>query len=317
MKRDDLIDSMNEIEDDLLLKTAALRQKKRSTPWRRLLTAAACILLLSATCLTVEAATSGSISNLLAPLFGTAQTELVDHIGTPVGEHDSVNGYTMTADAIIGDRYNLAIVYTLTREDGQPIPAEVCFEDWETDVTRHAGGGGSLVPIPDDQRPDQVHFVESWSISKPLLGRYVTARFSNLRIYQGNGQYAPLAEGTWELSYTLRYQDTTVDVPVRALKVTDQAGKEYQINQIKLSPVGLHIDGLLLNPVWEEEHAVDMFAVTLRLLDGTSLNLELTKGLSYSQGDSTADFSCETIFPEPIPLDQIEALVICGTEVPI
>lgn len=32
----------------------------------------------------------------------------------------TVNGYTLTADAVIGDRYNIANVYTLTRDDGQP-----------------------------------------------------------------------------------------------------------------------------------------------------------------------------------------------------
>ena len=85
---------------------------------------AACIALVLSIALTAEA-TNGTVSNLLAPIFGGAQTEIVDDIGVPIGASTSVNGYTLTVDAIIGDRYSVMIAYTLSRDDGQPIPENI------------------------------------------------------------------------------------------------------------------------------------------------------------------------------------------------
>ena len=316
MKREDLMDALGRVDEDLLAEAQAFRERPKGCIFRyRGLTAAACAVLLAGTLLTVEA-TSGSISNLLAPVFGMAQTELVDSIGEPIGVSATAGGYTLSADAVVGDRYNMIVVYTLTRDDGQPIPEGVCFGEWHTDVTRNAGGGGSLHPVPDPDRPDRVHFVESWSVTRPLIGRYVTASFSDLRVREAQGVYSPLAEGTWELSYTLRYQDVSQKLPIADLSLTDRDGKQYRILKGSLSPVGFHLEGQLLDPVWGAGNATGGFGVELRLTDGTVQELEdLNTGVSFSEGDRTAEFSLEARFPLPIPLDAVEAIILCGTEI--
>ena len=82
---------------------------------------AACL----AAALAVGAGASGvlkSAAEVFAPIFGgsAAQTEVIDKIGHPIGAGDTDNGVTITADAIIGDTYNAAIVYTIRRDDGTP-----------------------------------------------------------------------------------------------------------------------------------------------------------------------------------------------------
>lgn len=42
-----------------------------------------------------------------------AQTEILDWMGVPVGASDTHNGVTITADAIIGDAYSYAVVYSI------------------------------------------------------------------------------------------------------------------------------------------------------------------------------------------------------------
>lgn len=60
-----------------------------------------------------------SASDAFAGVFGpTADTEIIDQIGHPIGASDTSNGVTVTADAILFDGYNYLISYTLEKEDG-------------------------------------------------------------------------------------------------------------------------------------------------------------------------------------------------------
>lgn len=60
-----------------------------------------------------------SASEAFAGVFGpTADTEIIDQIGRPIGASDTSNGVTVTADAILFDGYNYLISYTLEKDDG-------------------------------------------------------------------------------------------------------------------------------------------------------------------------------------------------------
>ena len=69
--------------------------------------------------LSIGAGASGvlkSASEVFAGVFGpTADTEIIDQIGRPIGASDTSNGVTVTADAILFDGYNYLISYTLKR----------------------------------------------------------------------------------------------------------------------------------------------------------------------------------------------------------
>ena len=103
---------------------SAGEKKHRHPLWRTALIAA-CL----AAALAVGAGASGVLKSaveVFAPIFGgsAAQTEGIDKIGHPIGAGDTDNGVTITADAIIGDAYNAAIVYTIRRDDGTALLPE-------------------------------------------------------------------------------------------------------------------------------------------------------------------------------------------------
>ena len=88
---------------------------------RRYLAAAAAVLVLAVG----TAGATGilrSAAEVFSPLFGgaPAQTEIIDKIGYPVGASDTDNGVTVTADAVMGDAYNAAVVFTFRTDDGSP-----------------------------------------------------------------------------------------------------------------------------------------------------------------------------------------------------
>ena len=308
-----LYDAITEIHDEYILDAENASKKRQSFRWKPLVAAVLVIVLLA---IPVSAeVVNGYVSNLLAPLFGGAQTEIVDKIGKPIGATVTADGYTLTADAVIGDQYNVAIVYTLSRDDGQPIPEGTHFAEWDTDIIWGASGGGSLTQVKNEEDPSKLHFIESWSRESPLIGRYVSAYFSELEIYNENGEDIPIADGPWELKYTLRYEDTSVNIPVNALKVTDTNSKNYQINKISISNVGLRLEGVIFDPQWRGEPPFGAFEVCVRTTDGTVTLLEDTNaGGGYSVGDKTAKFHFNAMFEIPFELKEIDALIICGTE---
>ena len=92
---------------------AAPRRKRR--PIGRTALIAACLTVV----LAVSAGATGvlkSAIDVFSPIFGgsAAQTEIIDKIGYPVGASDTDNGVTITADAVMGDRYNAVIIYTIS-----------------------------------------------------------------------------------------------------------------------------------------------------------------------------------------------------------
>lgn len=307
MKKDQILDSLGRIDDQVIQKVNEARNtQKPRLQVRRWAAFAACFVLILSMALTAEA-TNGTVSNLLAPLFGGAQTEIVDEIGVPIGASTTVNGYTLTLDAIIGDRYSVMVAYTLSRDDGQAIPENIDFAS----LGFNGSGYGTKIIIDEDD-PSIAHFHLRWHRNEPIIGRIVTATFTDLFIDNGEDDEV-IAEGTWQIKYTLRYPDSTEELPVKAFEVVDDGGHKYKVKEILLSPLGIHLDMVFYEPESEGGIFKD-FKMSLIMTDGTELPLEDGGGGgSWTEGDKKADVNYYAEFDIPIPREDIKAIIICGT----
>lgn len=311
INREQLLDSLDQLDDELLLEADRARQQRPRRKIPRGLTAAACVLLVLLATLTVEAQ-SGAVSSLLAPLFGGTRTEIVDHIGSPIGASVSADGYTITADAIIGDRYNLAVVYTLTRDDGQPMPEDLYFEEWETE---YGSGGGSLAVVYDEENPSRYQLIEKWSGNVPKIGRMCRTTFQRLAQLGEDGKpETVLAEGPWTLSYTASYTDATETIRLPETVVQNEYGVELEIEKLRLSPVGLYMDLNFLTVLDDTPKMLDV-PVSIIGADGTQTQLSGNCGANYTEGDTTANGHYTAMFPVPQFREEIAGLRICGTVV--
>ena len=229
MSEDQILDSLGRIDDEVIQNVNEVRTaQKPKLQVRRWAALAACFALVLCMALTAEA-TNGTVSNLLAPLFGGAQTEIVDEIGVPIGASSTANGYTLTLDAIIGDRFSVMVAYTLSRDDGQAIPENIDF------VSRGFNGSGySTKILIDEDDPSIAHFHLRWRRNEPIIGRIVTATFTDLVIDNGEDDEV-IAEGTWQIKYTLRYPDSTEKLPVKDFEVVDDGGRRYKVKEIMLT----------------------------------------------------------------------------------
>ena len=306
MSKDQIIDSLGRIDDDLIQKVNDARNvRKPKMQVRRWAALAACFALIISMALTAEA-TNGTVSNLLAPLFGGAQTEIVDKIGVPIGASASVNGYTLTMDAIIGDRYSVMVAYTLSRDDGQPIPENIDFRS-----RGFSGSGYSTKIIINEDDPSNAQFHLRWRRNDPIIGRIVTATFTDLIIDDGENDVIH-AEGTWEIKYTLRYPDSTEELPVKPFEIVDDGGRRFKVEGIMLSPLGIHLDLIFFAPDYEGGVFKD-FTMSLVMTDGTEMSLnDGGGGGSWKEGDKKADVDYYAEFDIPIPREDIKEIVLCG-----
>ncbi len=301
----------------VLARAAAGEERPQKEKLRRFPRRAAAVVALAAVLAVsvLAEASEGAVSNLLAPLFGAAQTALVDNIGYPVGASATVDGYTLTADAVIGDSKTMYTVYTLRRDDGKPLPKIVRFRSDDNSLLRGHSSFSSM-SFDDVSEDGAVRFVTQWSGNVPLIGRNVTVSFTDLYAYdEASGTVTTLAKGTWELRYTLRCRDTSREVPgAKGVTVTDAAGRVFTVEKLTLSALTARVD-MTLPPYTEREQAPDMedFTLTLRLRNGTELKMRGMEMACAASG--TACYTAN--FAVPCPAGDAASVVLCGVEIPV
>ena len=288
--------------------------KTTGNPFPRLL--AACITLILLALPVGAEVKNGYVSNLLAPLYGGAQTKIVDSIGVPLDASVTVGDYTLKADAVIGDKYNLAIVYSLTRVDGEELSQWTRFTEWESQGVRRNSAYLSHRLSEDGKT---LYLMEQLSGNQPLFlfKRDFQVDFRDLVIRDPEDADAlPLQEGHWQLRFTIRYEDTTKTVWRGECQVTGSGGGIYNVRKIELSPIGMHMDFEYPKAYFEDlTKGHEDFEVSLALKDGNRIPIaDYGMGGGGKNDGETWDYNFRCMFEYPIPPENVRAIVICSTE---
>lgn len=277
-------------------------------------------------------------------VFGpTADTEIIDQIGRPVGASDTSNGVTITADAIIGDKYHYAVTYSIVKDDGTPFDIDLSktvgdgvlpltFAEEDTTLSGYFGGthGGSYF-YDADPADAAIQYVETREVSDgDVQGRTIKAKFSDLCAFDEDMNRTVVAEGDWSFKFNLDFEDTSVQLP--AGQVIDLNGMKATINEITLSPLALRVDYTVDSEVqWDEnaqsgkqsdhdraqmEKYFDDLQIVVNKADGTSLDMSYAGGSIKPEGGKTV---CQKgdMFSEIIPLEDVVSLTIGGVEIPV
>ncbi len=303
-----LYEALGEIKGEYI-EEAAPSPRPLKRPRLRGLAAIAALALLLALPVRAEIV-NGFVSNLLAPLYGSAQTELVDRIGIPVEATARVGEYILSADAVIGDKYNIASVYSLRRADGGPLEENICFGSYDSTIKRGSGGGTLSYRLSEDKTV--LHITVQWTSSgKLFLDRAATVTFADLMRHDPDTeQNQLLEEGQWELKYMVRYEDSGTAVAVKNAVVTDDAGNPYTLQRLEVSPIGVHVEMTVPNFYGTPWHK--LFTLSVCLDDGTVVELRDKNSTSHNKEGTMGAF-----FPAPIPLEKIREIRICGRAFPL
>lgn len=205
--------------------------------------------------LSIGAGASGvlkSASEVFAGVFGpTADTEIIDQIGRPIGASDTSNGVTVTADAILFDGYNYLISYTLEKDDGSAFDCtknpdtglyDLYWKRSDSTIGRGVdGASGSSYFYDENPSDNAIQYVETMSYNDAVqTGGTAKITLGDLCVLNSeNGEPTTIAKGTWRLKFQLEAGNSAVELP--AGQSIDVNGRSATVDTIVLSPIGYHV----------------------------------------------------------------------------
>lgn len=239
---------LSEEEKQQLIASLAPRKRTPAFAWRRgtsrALIAGTAALALAGTAVAVTSSTGVTPTELASDLFGQpAKTEIVDKIGRPIGASDTSNGVRITADSMIGDSRNFAVVYTIEKEDGstfelpEPLDSGLLWLNFQHSMTRipgDAGLGGSAYFFDRDPSDNAIQYVEQSSVFgiDSLQGKTAKVKLKDLSTVDGT----TMAEGTWKISFNIGYEEMSKELPA------GQTAGQTTVTRAEASPLAINLE---------------------------------------------------------------------------
>ena len=311
---------------------------RRRRPLLRAGLLAACLAL----ALVVGAGATGvlkSAGEVFAPIFGgnAAQTEVIDKIGRPIGASNSDNGVTITADAIIGDAYNAAIVYSIRRDDGTPPlpegtdPRSLLMGGFGGATLNMQGGShGSSWFVMDETDPSSIQLVQAITADQPMIGCTATAEFQDLCSWDETAEdTVTLVEGHWKFRFDMDYEDSSVTLG--GGETFRQNDMTFTLDAVTVSPVAVKVDYTVDSEVvWSNapsgredpadsrqmERYFENVEILLTKTDGTVIDMSNSGGSIKPENGVTVCTKGE-VFDEILPLEELESISVGGIVYPL
>ena len=306
----------------IVLDAAAAEKKPRRVPLRTALLAAGI-----AAALCVGAGATGALKTAVEAFGGffgeeTAQTEVIDRIGRPLNASDTVDGITITADAIMGDSRNICVVFSIFREDGTPLLPEgvdasqvyaVPIMDLGT------GWGSSSTCLDSDPADASIQCITALTADEMLQDVTARVEFRGLGYCGENGEDQVLSKKTWKLKFELDYEDLSRSYG--SGESCTLADRSVVIDDITLSPLAVTVnfsvpwENPAAEPTGAEAQAISRtfkaVTILLTLKDGTVLDFSSTGG-SMTPREGVTCGTKGVVFDTTIPFEDMESLSVAG-----
>ena len=316
---------------------AAQRPRKRRHPRRVMCIAAAVAILCSTTALAVR-------NNWLNALYPSTDPALVEPMVQTVENSIHKDGMTFTVEAVMGDRYNVLLVYTLSRDDGQPLTTDtnivdwLCYDNYSIKEAPDAFAVGSGFPLDDDPTDGTLQFASvsyayDYDTRQRIPVKDLTLVYQSFDVFyetpnpdfvlygdeaKYNTTYVFSSET--DLEIPLIYEDTTVQYA--AGQVVERNGIRTEINDIYLSPLGC-----MLDVVWsfQTDELTEPYSTSfhLKLKDGTIWDGAENR-LANGYIDAGPVMKTQTIttqknwlFDRIIPTEDVQSIIYDGIEIPL
>lgn len=290
-----------------------------------------------------------SASDAFAGVFGpTADTEIIDQIGHPIGASDTAGGVNVTADAILFDGYNYLISYTLEKEDGSAFD---CTKNPDTGLydlywkrsdstIGHGvdGASGSSYFYDENPSDNAIQYVETMSYNDAVqTGGTVKITLHDLQEFSNDGTESTLVKGTWSLKFKLDAGNSAKELP--AGQTIEVNGLSASVDKVVISPIGYHVvytvDGEATFDTLYDENGEEIpqesgrepagvcstwesYAAKLLVTktDGTVLDFSDCGG-SMDPHDGKTVCTRQGTFDTILPLDEVASVTIGDTTIPV
>ena len=306
-------------------------------PRRVLCVAAAAAVLCSTTALAVK-------NNWLNALYPSTDPTEVEPLVQSVENSIHKDGMTFTVEAMLGDRYNVLLVYTLSRDDGQPLTTDtdivdwLCYDNYSIVGEPDAFTLGSSFMLDDDPSDGTLQFAQI-SYAKdfdsraqlPMAGQ--TLRFQSIDVfyetpnpdfvlYGDEAKYDTtfVFSSETEFELPLDYEDATVRYA--GGQTIEKGGIRSQLHTIYLSPISCTID---LTWSFQADVLTEPYSTSfqLKLKDGTvwdGADNRLANGYIDAvpvTKTQTFDDQKNWVFDRIIPVEDVQSIIYDGVEIPL
>lgn len=296
--------------------------------------AAAAVLALAVGC---TAYASGMLGRASAPAKETpATTEVVDGIGRP-DAHASSDGVTVTAEAVMRDRSNYAIVFSIAKDDGTPFEGirenqdgtlALRFENLATVTVDDAPSRGTVSYFFDaDPHDNAIQFVKASTIDThggtSFVGKDVYVKLHDLLAFDEDGEARTLVEGAWKMDFVADCADLSVDLPAGQTFAFDEG--TATINAIMISPLSLSVDLTIDFPIevnvigfdTPQSKRLQYLPLTVNMKDGTVIDATRKAGGGVEVREQTTVTDKSMAFDKILDLDQVKSVTVGGVEIPM
>ena len=287
------------------------------------------------------------VSDWFAPHYGDQHGAVIDTLGTLIGTHDSDDGITISADAIIGDRHRIRIACTVSRNNGEALTEEMFFKEFggpeyglqiktgAYDASNRTSSSGSSQIRFADTDPNDDHF-QMYLLSD--TSRKITGDVCELVIWTADPSLPrdeQVRTAEWSMKFDYMFVDHTVDLADERTFPTEMG--EVMLDILEVSPFGIYFEGHPVDRIhaqdvrdrWIELHpdvpfekskATDQSLymptdVVLHRKDGTSEEVKWSARSNGMESNYITYFQTRWDFEELILMEDIASITINGVTV--
>lgn len=272
-----------------------------------------------------------SVASALDDVFlgSTAPTKVRNKVGRPVDAVATSDGVTISADAIMGDEHNYAVVYSIRRADGKPlgkigtnangtltIDGKTPSADFDQVVDGTSGAGGESYFYDADPSDNAIQMVTKMTTDTNVIGATMRTSFRGITLQdKGYRDAGTIATGSWNLKFKLNYESDSVALrPAGSLAV---AGTDGSVRNVSVSPVGVTIDyvvnGTEKAPAsgrWSPKY-LDLGDITVTMRDGTTMTVP-SGAASSSEKDGKTVVSMGSFFDGMVDPSDVASVSFAG-----
>lgn len=223
-----------------------------------------------------------------------------------------IGDYVFSVEEAIGDQHNVRVRYSLKRADGKKIEPTAEFDSLHSSDGFRSLGGSLQYSLSEDGKTIWIEEEQS-SAQKYSSQSIFTVTLENLR-FEENINLETI-EGTWAASFRIQVDEAFKELIQHDLKISFPKDEAYfcKLTSIQLSPLGVHMEMKL--PDNNIDRLADNFKASLVMKNGSVIELGLHHSIRGNGRNNLFDASGETIFDEPVKLDEVHAINVCGQEI--
>lgn len=219
-----------------------------------------------------------------------------------------IGEFIFEVEEAVGDRYNIRIVYSLRRQDGEKIDPRIEFGELDSSDGLRSVGTSVEYSLSEDGKT--IWIVEECS-SSDIYDNFAIHTVTLRDLTFSGDSSCDSIRGEWTAKFRVTIEEKYKELCEDEVKIQipESDSYYYELTSIQLSERGIHME----MKVPEISEFIKWFNAYIILQDGSTVDLEMHHSIRGKKEPFTA--TAETMFDDVIEFGEMYALVICGHKI--